>query len=313
MNKLVDDICPPSTTRSVAWEPFTRKLAAVLAELLEDQYLILSQKHSHRFVQFAAQGAFGMRAETVSNSYLAKHEQLSELQLSALLDAGWHNPSGTPTDSTPAADPDGSPNFYKDFPAPVSFETVANLTVQTFIEVLQVPHPGRLQYYSFDDTDGAMIDLPELGLKVADRSPQGDVSYLLKETIKKATGIADLVYDKDGDLCVRYGSALAYVRLINDRQHVRIFAVILNEVPESHRIYVRLNNLNRNETFARFFFLNGAVFCVSDIHAAPLISAHITEAFGHFCNIADDMGRLLQSEFGGQTAFAEPMSSTMRH
>ena len=138
---------PPSRL-SAAWPPFARQLAEVLEALDEDQFLILSVKRSNRFVQFAAQGSFGMRVETTSNSYLAKADQLDLRQISALTDLGWKDPTGTPVESTPEADPDGSPNFFVEFPVPVSFDAVADLAVRTISEVLRLPHPGSLEYRS---------------------------------------------------------------------------------------------------------------------------------------------------------------------
>ena len=87
-------IAPP-VRKSVAWAPFQKKLAGALAKLEEDQFLIESLKHSNRFVQFAAQGAFGMRAETTSNHYLTKQEQLDAKQLLAVKALGWVDPTGT--------------------------------------------------------------------------------------------------------------------------------------------------------------------------------------------------------------------------
>ena len=51
-------------------------LAASLSALDEDQYLIIKRKDRPWFVQFAAQGSFGVRAELVSNSYLAPADQI---------------------------------------------------------------------------------------------------------------------------------------------------------------------------------------------------------------------------------------------
>ena len=62
---------PAPARLSVAWPPFTEKLAQALSMLEEDQFLIISVKNSNRYVQFSAQGSFGMRAETTSNSYLS--------------------------------------------------------------------------------------------------------------------------------------------------------------------------------------------------------------------------------------------------
>lgn len=201
---------------SKAWSPFAEKLALTLANLQEDQYLILSVKHANRFVQFAAGGAHGMRMETTSNHYLSKQEQLTERQMGGLLDAGWQSPTGTGEESTPERDPDGSPNYFVDLDAPVNFVSVANLTVHTFAEILRIPHPFWLEYAAFDD-ESNMLVLPELGLKLATSAPQvdnlPDVSEMLKATLCEVTGLSELDFDDGGDIAIRYGSVVAFVRL----------------------------------------------------------------------------------------------------
>lgn len=90
---------PASPRRiSVAWPSFAQTLADVLGKLEEDQCLLLQVKRSNHYIQFAAQGAFGMRAETTSNAYLGKKQQLNSKQISRLMEAGWHNPTGSPSE-----------------------------------------------------------------------------------------------------------------------------------------------------------------------------------------------------------------------
>lgn len=309
----------PSRNISVAWPPFSQKLAAALARLEEDQYLIVAVKQSNRFIQFASQGSFGIRVETTSNNFLTKQEKLDERQIAALIEAGWHAPTGNPDDSTPESDPDGSPNFFVEFSAPASFEAVTNLTIRTFAEILRVPHPGFLQYEAFDDTEGewTAMALPELGLKQAIPAPPADnLEDLLKSlltTLKKETGISNLDYDEDGDIVIRYGSAIAFVRLIGDPLHIRIYSPILRDVEESPGMFTRLNDINANETLMRFYFQNGVIYGASDIYAVPYVAAHVVQSLAHFCAIADGMDSLLQAEFGGRTAFVETMPSLMKH
>lgn len=309
----------PSSNVSVAWPPFAQKLAAALGKLEEDQYLVLSVKQSNRFIQFAAQGSFGIRVETTSNNYLTKQEKLDERQIAALIKAGWHAPTGSHASSTPEGDPDGSPNFFVEFSAPLSFEAVANLTIRTFAEILRVPHPGFLQYEAFDDTEGqwAAMALLELGVKQAIPAPPDDnqegLSQALLTTLKEETGISNLDYDKDGDIVIRYGSAIAFVRLIGDPLHIRIYSPILRDVEESPGIFARLNDINANETLMRFYYQNGVIYGASDISAVPYVNAHVVQTFAHFCVIADGMDSLLQAEFGGRTAFFESMPSLIKH
>jgi len=192
MTSVTEEKPNPLTCLSADWVPFAQKLATALEKLEEHQFLILPVKRSRRYIQFSAQGAFGMRVETTSNSYLNKKEQLNEQQISFLIDVGWQAPTNTPNDSTPEKDPDGSPNYFVSFPAPISFTEVANLTVRTFAEVLCVPHPGRLQYFAFDKEAGN-FELPELGLKLENQKlkpvKEKDIPQQLLGAIRETTGI----------------------------------------------------------------------------------------------------------------------------
>ena len=316
-DKSVENLPQSPTYLSQAWQPFAQKLASVLGELKEDQYLILSVKRSNRFVQFAAQGSYGIRMETTSNSYLPKPERLDKRRIASLLEAGWSAPTGTPISATPEKDPDGSPNFFAEFLAPVAFDAVARLAVRTFSEILRVPHPGNLEYRAFDTGQGVDIAASGLGLKFAPQSSAAELPANLYQqllsTLSAATGINDLSIDKDGDIGLRCGSALTFVRVIVDPTYIRIYAKILRDVEETDGICSRLNDINANISLVRFVFQNGAIFAVADICAAPFNAQQVVQAMAHFGSIADEMDSLLQGEFGGHTAFVETMVSTSKH
>lgn len=305
---------PPRVSK--VWSLFAEKLALTLANLQEDQYLILSVKHANRFVQFAAGGSHGMRMETTSNHYLSKQEQLTERQMGGLLDAGWQSPTGTGEDSTPERDPDGSPNYFVDLDAPVNFVSVANLTVHTFAEILRIPHPFWLEYAAFDD-EGNMLVLPELGLKLATSAPQvdnlPDVSEMLKATLCEVTGLSELDFDDGGDIAIRYGSVVAFVRLNDNPPTICIYSPVVRGVEDSSALFERLNSINAHESVMRFIFNNGAIWCFTHIPAIPYVGSHVADVFNHFCAIADGMDVLLKEEFGGETAFEETMPSTLKH
>src|SRR5215470_559829 len=136
-------------TRSSAWPPFAQSLTAVLAVLEEDQYLILERKGGWGYVQFAAQGPQGLRAEAMSNAYLSSDKQLSPEAVKRMTELGWSSPTGCPEGSTPKQDPDGSPNYFRDWARPVPFETVAQLAIDTLVDVYGIAHPGWLHYKTF--------------------------------------------------------------------------------------------------------------------------------------------------------------------
>ena len=148
---------------SKAWPRFHERLTETLASLAEDHFLILVRKQTNRFVQFAEQGAFGMRAEVVCNSFLKGTERLSTADTLLLGLLGWNGPTSGPGGS-PEQDPDGSPNYFREWERPVDHSERAASAVQAMIQVLNVPHPGYLEYQAFN-TEGERIVLPALGLK----------------------------------------------------------------------------------------------------------------------------------------------------
>jgi hypothetical protein len=147
-----------------AWTEFGRRLIEVLAALEEDEYLIIGLKGSNRFVQFAGQGAHGMRVETVSNFYLPENERLGEAENEMLLKLGWNAPCNLPDEF--GDEPEGSPNYFLDLPRPLDFGRIGSLAVNTLLGPLDADHPYELEYRSFAES-GEAIRWPTLGLRRA--------------------------------------------------------------------------------------------------------------------------------------------------
>ncbi len=78
------------------WDQFARELGPTLANLRQDQFLILETQRDVYYVQFAGHGSFGMRAEAVSNGYLDGTRRLSAKACSKLLELGWNAPTIIP-------------------------------------------------------------------------------------------------------------------------------------------------------------------------------------------------------------------------
>lgn len=306
----------PPSVRSADWPPFARKLVAVLKTLKEDQYLILSVKRSNQYVQFAGQGSFGIRMETTSNNYLAKPHQLGEQQIAALIDLGWHAPTGDSAKATPEKDPDGSPNFFIDYPTSRSFKGLAAIALRTLAEIINVPHPGYLEYEAFD-ADQNSFAIPELGLKRAKPTTASGKATPLRDLLLAAiieeTGIADLDYDQDGDIGIRYGNVGAFVRLIGNPPYVRIYSRLLANIEESAKLLARLNEMNSDEAHMHFIFIEGAVFAISDVFVVPFVSQHVIYALKHFYQISEGISSLLEAEFGENAALFELTPTMYKH
>ena len=285
-----------------AWPAFERKLAETLAALEEDQYLVVSAKRGWAYVQFAAQGSFGLRAECVGNNYLDEAHALSAGQKARMRRMGWSSPRGTL-----------SPNFFRDFDRPVPCADVARMAVRALTEVFEIPHPGALMYKAFDKKERTIL-VPTLGLKREEPAPPPEkpcedtvegLRKLVLKAIREGSGNADLELDEDGDIALRFGSAAVFVRVLDDPLGVRMFSPLLEDVEADDRLLDRLNELNAEMRFARFFVVEGRVIVAMETFVAPFVAEHVTRACLQLGSLADRIGGEVQKEFGGRRAFEE--------
>jgi hypothetical protein len=158
-------VTEPSPTE-LAWERFTGALAECLTDLVEDEFLVISNKTINYYIQFAGQGRFGMRAEASCNQYIEPPEAwLDQDDYRAMASLGWHRATSPRHEKMQGKpDPDGSPNFFMDVDYPVDSGKVAQLTVQTFRTVFRIGHAGNLQYKAFSRS-GDKIRFPCLHIK----------------------------------------------------------------------------------------------------------------------------------------------------
>lgn len=150
-------------TADVAWATLAGALASGLADLQEDECLILSYKRANYFVQFAALGKYGVRAEASSNTFIEPDASLIDDQYAKMAELGWQRATELRAATGVSNDPDGSPNFFQDSASPVNHAALGQLAVATFRTVYGVRHPGQLQYSSFGE-DGTSIRFPTHGL-----------------------------------------------------------------------------------------------------------------------------------------------------
>ena len=314
MTKPTQNKLPASGGLSAAWIIFSQTLATALAKLEDDGYMCLTVQDSERYVRFSLEYDFGMRIETSSNILLDEDDQLTAHQVVSLIAAGWNPPNWSPDD--PLLDEDNEcPNYFLDFNSPVSFDAVATLTVRTFAEILGVTSPQELVYFAFD-CEEEPIDLPELGIKVDELELDDDpeaIALLLLETLKEITGNRDIEFDEEGDIGVRFDTALIFARVNFDSEFITIFSMLLTNVLETPALFKRLNEMNANEMLLRVFHKDDVIYAVADVPAMPFVGTHVAETFGYFCDAANRLGIRLKTEFGGDTAFENGIQSPLLH
>ena len=149
-----------------AWRDFSAQLAMALGALGYAEYLVVDIRGRNRYVQFAAQGPFGMRAEATSDFYLVDGDALDAVQHQALLGLGWSAPTRLP-DEIGRQELGGSPNYFVDLHPPLDHRRLAELAVATLTEVFGARSPRQLEYRAFQ-SGGVQIRFPSLGIAVAE-------------------------------------------------------------------------------------------------------------------------------------------------
>lgn len=296
------------------WPLFTENLRSILAGLEEDQFLILTVKRTGQFVQFAGQGSFGMRCETASNEFVSKAGQLDDLQLTMMTTLGWAPPTGTLDEATPENDPDGSPNFHIDCPAPLNFAEIAHRVTDTLTQALRVPHPSFLEYEAFDSED-KQLNFPSLGLKRTQLQAPFDIEMLvdsLLATLQAITGIEDLEFDDDGDIGLTRNELPVFVRFAGSTPHVRFHTPLLLDVEESPELLSALNSLNSIDSL-HVFLREGTLIAFLDIPATPLVPEHVNSGLQKFCDDALGIKAWFELEFSGKAFDSTAVPSIIKH
>ena len=272
--------------RSAEWPVFQKNLAAALKSMQEDESLIISIKHSKRFVQFAALGGFGMRAETTSEAYLASTETDSTDNHLGLLALGWFSPTRQPAESAPEDDPDGSPNYFVDFPPGTSLECIAELSVHTLADLYEISHPGELEYDAFDH-DGNPIEHTVLKIQCArDRKARfKDPAVQLRKAVSATTGIQDLEYDEDDCLCLRYRDNLSlFVMLPEGASYIHFMSILAEGITPNKALLALINELNDEPKPSRFLVHGDSVIAMYLLPAQPIINDHIAKVLSDFAD-----------------------------
>ena len=293
------------TPVSQAWKVFVKKLVAVLKSRDSGDIVSLQSKSNGEWIQIAVQKS-NFRIECKSDHYREDKEVLTAEQIATLADIGWLAPTGTPEESTPAKDIDGSTNHFVDLPTPLTLRALSTLVVRTFAEVFDTAHPDFLEYEAYD-SDGDSLFISELGLTPAiactDASQNPKLPEQLLAAIGELTGVGGWSYDGQGDIGpIGFGSIKAYARVVEQSPYVRFYVPAVADVETTPQLLTKLNELNCVHGHMHMCLLNNCITAVSDVLVSPFNVNYVAAALGNFLQVADEFSIELQEEFGSSKA-----------
>jgi hypothetical protein len=205
--------------------------------------------------------------------------------------------------------------------------TLAALISRTLRDVYGAPHPAFLVYLVHDEDD-EQIDAgplatarPEPGLDavtalddltdeqflaeaVADEVPLEERVRTVVATMSKTT-VDQLQVDADGDIGIRAGSAMVFVRVRDNPPLVDVFSPILTEVEPTEQLYVKLSELTNRMPIGRLYCAQDTVWASIPVFGRNFQAIHLMLAVQVMTGLADELDDRLHGEFGGKRFFGE--------
>ena len=139
----------------------------------------------------------------------------------------------------------------------------------------------------------------------ADQPPTSLTEWLCW-AVAQVLEVEQVNQDPDGDIRIRYGSTMCFVRGIEDPPSVRLFAPMVIDVPRSPALLEDLNDINLNITVGRVAHTpaNEVLYSL-ELYGEQLTVEIIRASLDAATTIADHFDHQLQSRFGGKTLYAE--------
>jgi hypothetical protein len=313
---LYDDPATADLTAKVseAWAEFAQALAAALPTLPADASIDLTLDPTASGVGEAVYtvtaGPVGgeLHAYAVSNSLLPPEHRLSRTVIGELVALGW---------SPPGVLASGDERFGLKL-APERADRMAAIVTRTLRDGYGTPHPAFLVY----STDPSTVEAPALGAArplSADGDGDGGAGLGKAELDglplieKVATVIAAMLntsadtlpLDKDGDIGIRSGSAMVFVRVRDNPPLVDVFSPVLTEVNANEKLYVKLAELTHRMPIGRLYCNSNTVWASVPVFGRDFQASHLMLAVQVMTGLADELDDRLHGEFGGKRFFVD--------
>ncbi|MDO5682800.1 MAG: hypothetical protein Q4G46_08230, partial [Propionibacteriaceae bacterium] len=111
--------------------------------------------------------------------------------------------------------------------------------------------------------------------------------------------------DAEGDLAVRVGSTMLFIRVSADHREIIVFAPLVHDVEGRSRAMEILSDLNTEVRFIKFQLIRDRVFVSMSVFAHPFVPAHLLQAVRMMSEVADGIDDDLASRLRGRTTFED--------
>lgn len=283
-----------------AWSRFQARLGVHLAEMAEDDTLVIGVESAREdetapYVQLLATGD-ELYLEASSNEHLTGPHRLSAGAEATLAELGLEPPTGTPEE---VAASDGTANHALTVPR-ADADRLAVTAVRILRRVFAVPHPAFLEAEGLFDEPltSAAGELDEGLVPVVPRN-RAHLLELVDEALTPVFGHVP-EHDDDGDIPVVTGSALVFVRVLEQTPAIELFTVVVDGIEHLDRAAFEVNVLNRDARFLQYVLVEDRVLAYLHIPAYPFVPHHLRGLLAMMSKHIDDVDDDLAARVGGR-------------
>jgi hypothetical protein len=302
-----------------AWHDFAAALADFLPTLPTgaDLDLTLDRTASGTgdasySVTVSAGDAGQLLARAVSNASLPEGYQMNRAAIADMVALGW----------SPPGVEHGSGDRFGLSAVTGQHTRLANVLCRTLRDIYGAPHPAFLVYWALS-AEQEPLEIPPLGTARAAGSPavvapppvpdpaeSGDTTGLRQQVhlviaAMQQTTPEHLIADADGDIGIRAGTAMVFVKVRNDPPLVDVFSPVLTEIKPTEQLYRRLSELTNRMPLGRLYCANDTVWASVPVFGRNFQPGHLVLAVQVMTGLADELDDRLHGEFGGRRFFAE--------
>jgi hypothetical protein len=307
-----------------AWREFAASLAALIPTLAPGAHVDVTLDPTASGTGTAVYSV-SMRvlddkvveALAVGNAELPEGYRMDRSAVADLVALGW---------SPPGVLPDSGESFGLRTTA-AQAGRLATIVSRTLRDVYGAPHPAFLVYLVHDiddepiDTDplGTARHEPTLeeGINLDDLQGAAALATAAEEAIPleervrtvvatmSKTTVDQLQEDADGDIGIRAGSAMVFVRVRDNPPLVDVFSPILTEVEPTEQLYVKLSGLTNRMPIGRLYCAQDTVWASIPVFGRNFQASHLMLAVQVMTGLADELDDRLHGEFGGKRFFGE--------
>lgn len=327
---LLDD---PDTTDlrdkvTQAWREFARALADTLPELRTGTRLDVTLDptasgtgDASYSVTVTVQEDGRLVARAVGNGSLPEPYWLNRAAIADMIALGW-SPPGVET---------GSGDQFGLTTTPDDAVRLATVLARTLRDIYGAPHPAFLVYFAYDASEQAVPIRPlgtaraagALDALTPPQPPTPELSDVqdaatLREQVRtviaamQQTTPEQLIADADGDIGIRAGTAMVFVKVRDNPPLVDVFSPLLTGIQPSEKLYGKLSELTNRMPVGRLYCANETVWASVPVFGRSFQPSHLVLAVQVMTGLADELDERLQGEFGGRRFFAED-DSPSRH